>query len=254
TPQFAWWLGHITVLFSGILYYWKLVTFSSGASYYSTSFTGAVISYSIVLYAAHKPIQFNMQYLERVLRDETFVYLMLAFSWKTQKPVFATLLPFIIYSFFHTINYLKTDIIPTIAPSVTQELQAAQSNTAQTPSTAAQISIAIQSIFNKYYTLCMRKVSLYEISIVPLVLLVQVITFRISFMTIIYYGFFVFQRYQKSALTRNAFTELRSQLDAVILKPNVPPQVQQIYTTIKGYLANFGAQSAQPQQRPAPQQ
>lgn len=100
----------------------------------------------------------------------------------------------------------------------------------------------------------MRKVSLYEISIVPLVLLIQIITFRVSFMIIIYYVFFIFQRYNKSALTRNAFTELRSQLDAVILKPNVHPQVQQIYTSIKGYLANLGAQATQAQQRPAPQQ
>jgi len=41
----------------------------------------------------------------------------MAFTWLYSKPVYPALLPFAVYSTFHFLTYLRTNLIPTIMPS-----------------------------------------------------------------------------------------------------------------------------------------
>lgn len=119
-------MGHLTVLLGTVYTLIGLVTFSSRSKSYYISYTGAILSWGIVVVSTSPaptgpvssqpdvclsfPVQYkslgtpqlNKAYIQRALLDENVQYLLLALYWYLQKPIYITLIPFATFSLFHT--------------------------------------------------------------------------------------------------------------------------------------------------------
>ncbi|KAJ9053523.1 Transmembrane nucleoporin [Entomophthora muscae] len=231
SPQFFWWLGHGTVLFSALGYFATLFWFPS---LYKLAYLGAITSYAIVLYMTHKSFSFTMQYAARLVSDENFSYGFLAFYWLLLDPIAVTLIPFTLFTVIHYVSYFRNQLLPALYPQVPKELK----TRASPPSKQAQVALMLDDLTRRYAAPAIRMATMSEVTLVPVVLILLALTFRISFVSLFFYGQFLRQRALQSAQTRNAFSEVAATLDVYVLQPKVPGAVQNLYTTIKGYMAS----------------
>ncbi|KAJ9069658.1 Transmembrane nucleoporin [Entomophthora muscae] len=85
--QFVWWLGHLAVVLSTPLYILSLMVDKQNASrFYYRVFRGSMLSYGIVVWKGHKPLDISYSSLLKMLNDETTAYLSLACSWFFASP------------------------------------------------------------------------------------------------------------------------------------------------------------------------
>ncbi|RUS34618.1 hypothetical protein BC938DRAFT_479467 [Jimgerdemannia flammicorona] len=108
-----------------------------------------------------------MEYAQRFFMDENVQYLFLAFYWYSNSPILVTLIPFATFSAFHTLGYLRTNIIPTFFPTnaTSQATNSAASSSAPTSSAGfpTQISLAIKKWTDQNYGPAMQFVSYIEV-------------------------------------------------------------------------------------------
>ncbi|KAJ9081507.1 Transmembrane nucleoporin, variant 2 [Entomophthora muscae] len=183
--QFVWWLGHLAVVLSTPLYILSLMVDKQNASrFYYRVFRGSMLSYGIVVWKGHKPLDISYSSLLKMFNDETTAYLSLACSWFFASPCLVSIFPFFVFSIFHCINYVRTRLFPTISPCAAEELKvynaavkvSASKNEAPPPknlSPEANFFLKIQSLTLEYYAPAMKAVSLFELIAIPLYLLVE---------------------------------------------------------------------------------
>jgi len=245
--HYAWAAGHVVLLAASIRYIVAWITFKSTyyQRWYTFAYTGALVSYAIVCAKSLGTPQPNSTFLKRLLSDENSQYFLLAMYWWYSKAVPISLLPFTVFSLFHTLTFVRTTVIP----QFTHQGPAAQG---QAPA-ASPIAKKIQTWVKGNYDPAMKVVAYIELVILVRVLL-GVVTFQNSILTLIVYAHFIRQRYYQSAFTREAIVWLHGQVDVNVRRPGVPPVAIQVWEMFKKVLMSWaGSAIIEPQPRPAAQ-
>ncbi|OZJ04835.1 hypothetical protein BZG36_02324 [Bifiguratus adelaidae] len=243
-PQFLWFIGHVMTLVGSILFWISAISFKSTRYSYIAAFLGACISYGVVVYKSFGIPQLNMAFAQRLVADENFQYLLLAFFWLTSKPILFATIPFLVFSLFHCLGYIRTVVFPTFFPNNPSANGSAQASGQASPAqnVTAKLSQQMKNFTDKNYGPAMQFVSYIEVVGIMGRLILGALTFRSSLMAPVVFAHFLRFRYFLSTYTRAAFHDVATRLDRVMLPPTakVPPVVGQVYSTIKGLIVRYG--------------
>ncbi|SAM03605.1 hypothetical protein [Absidia glauca] len=286
--QFPWFVGHVLTLLGSFFY---ILSFFSNAKAYKIAYLGALVSYGVVIYKTHGFPKFNAAYAQRLVTDENVQYFFLAAYNFFSDPVEVTLIPFgkcwiglaketeertlyrvhnnaisltdflfycvVTFSVFHTLGYVRTNIIPTVFPSPPPPRQSSGSSSTSAPVTwQAKTQQTIKTWTDKNYSIAMKFVAKTEVTIIMPRLILGLLRLRI--VPVVLFAQFLRFRYHLSTYTRQAFTDLRVTMDRALLPPtasaHIPPVVGRLYTTAKDMIFNFGESVVQRQPAPGQQQ
>jgi len=116
-PHYVWALGHIVMLFGSAYILFQTVLFRGTPKWtYKLSYTGALISYFIVVLKSLGTPRLDTVWMQRAFADENVQYAVLALYWWISKPIALTIIPFAIFSLFHTLTFIRTNILPKFVP------------------------------------------------------------------------------------------------------------------------------------------
>ena len=137
------------------------------------------------------------------------------------------LLPFTVYSIFHVATYTRTNLIPTFQP-----VQPSTASPGAKPK-STPLAETIGRFVKEYYDASMTLVASLEILLWFRVLFSAVIFTKGSWILLIFYTIFFRARYQQSAFVQNAIHQGSQRIDALTADQGLPPQVRQLWETIK---------------------
>lgn len=259
-PQFVWFLGHVLLLLCSLRYAVSFIMFSASSHRlaYRSAFFGSLITYGIVLFKTYSnprtrgPI--NIQLAAKIWADENMQYFVFAFYWCfVADPVFVALVPYTIFSVFHFLTYMKTNVVPAIDPA----------SSAQDSKSPGARFVQLSGAWTKQnHEPAMKLVSSVEVLALGSRVLLGVVSFgylfgRTSFTTLLVVVSFLRYRYLTSAFTRQTFTHLGLQIDHALSDARVPPVALTSWRSVKGLLSNYlgttpgGPPQAQTAQRKA---
>ncbi|KAJ9051277.1 Transmembrane nucleoporin, variant 2 [Entomophthora muscae] len=121
-----------------------------------------------------------MQYAARLVSDENFSYGFLAFYWLLLDPIAVTLIPFTLFTVIHYVSYFRNQLLPALYPQVPKELK----TRASPPSKQAQVALMLDDLTRRYAAPAIRMATMSEVTLVPVVLILLALTFRISFVSL----------------------------------------------------------------------
>ncbi|KAH8923105.1 hypothetical protein BT69DRAFT_1350386 [Atractiella rhizophila] len=204
-----------------------------------------MVSWGIVCYKSIGPPTLNKAYLTKAMMDENVQYLALAIFWYTRSPIYVTMLPFATFSLFHTLTFIRTNVLPK-----------APSGSSAAPATgAAAASQKLQVWIKANYETAMLFVSYVESVAVMGRLLLGVVLFFTRFGTGIVapllFAHFLRLRYFLSPQTRAAFTTINAYVERINANPQIPPQVKQGIATIRALLLRYSNSILQVPNQPA---
>lgn len=150
----------------------------------------------------------------------------MAFTWLYCKPVFPALLPFAVYSTFHFLTYLRTNLIPTITPTAPGAPQPA-------------IAETIARFVKKNYDASMHLVANLELFLWARVFL-YCLVFQNSWTLLVVYTVFLRARYAQSVFVRDAMKGLELRGDALVTDSKVPEGAKSAWTVAKSLVKRFG--------------
>ncbi|KAL6241132.1 Transmembrane nucleoporin [Rhinocladiella similis] len=240
TLQFAWFLGHFTLLLSVFRYGLSYFTFNYNSKWaaftYRLAFVSAVATYGIVVFKAYrarvKPGDPVGRTAILLLSDENVQYLLISLVWLYSRQIPLALLPFSVYSVFHVATYTRTNIIPTISPPAV-----APGSTPTSPGASksqSALATAIGRFVKEYYDSSMMLVAALEI-LLWFRLVLSALTFsKGSWVLLGIYTVFLRARFHQSSFIQGAFSHGSAHIDQQVQNPNVPPAARQAWETIKG--------------------
>ncbi|KAF8457549.1 hypothetical protein BDZ91DRAFT_744042 [Kalaharituber pfeilii] len=245
TLQFSWFVGHLTLLLCTIRYTISVIRFSTSGAMaqfsYRLAFLSAAVTYGIVVFKAYRAKlargqqQPPQQQLFGLLADENVQYLAMALIWLYSKSIYFALLPFAVYSTFHFLSYLRTNVIPTfIPPTYTPGASPTSRQVIQHP-----ISEAIGRFVKQNYDTSMHLVSNLEIFLWVRVFL-GALVFKNSWVLLACYTAFLRVRYAQSAFVRQAFQGLERKGDALVSDAKVPDGVRNAWRVGKDVVKRAG--------------
>jgi len=228
TLQFAWFVGHVTLLLSALRYglsyiffnyYSKMARFS-----YRLAFISAAVTYGIVVYKGFRARQKQGKPTSPVslLGDENVQYLAMAFIWLFSRQVPLAILPFSVYSLFHVLTYTRANLLPTISPSADGKPK------------ASGLSDTIGKFVKDYYDQSMTIVAVLEILLWFRLLLSAIMFQKGSWILIAIYTAFFRARYAQSSFVQGAVTNGTARLDASFANQSTNPAVRNGWETVKG--------------------
>jgi len=236
TLQFAWFVGHLTLLATTLRYTLAIVKFNASTTIagiaYRLAFMSAAATYGIVVYKAYRArfrsgaLPTGQQGIIKILGDENVQYLLMALTWLYCKPVFFALFPFAVYSTFHFLTYLRTNLIPVFMPAP-----------AGGPPPA--IAETISKFVKKNYDSSMHLVANLELALWVRVFLYCLI-FKNSWILLAIYTVFLRARYSQSSFVRDALRGIEMRGDALILDAGVPDGVRTGWSVGKTVAKRFG--------------
>ncbi|KAJ9248765.1 hypothetical protein DTO195F2_8718 [Paecilomyces variotii] len=245
TLQFAWFVGHMTLLLSVLRYFLSYITFNYYSRWamfsYRTAFLAAALTYGIVVYKqyiARGRLQGSAPSIAlKLAGDENVQYLAMALVWLYSRQVPLALLPFSVYSVFHVATYTRTYLIPTLQP----QTQAANGATPVSPSSPkppagkpSPLADNIGKFVKKYYDASMGLVAALEIALL-LRLVLSALTFsKGSWVLLLIYITFFRARHAQSSFVQNAVSHLTARIDTALSHQSTPPPVRQGWETFKG--------------------
>ncbi|KAJ5953388.1 hypothetical protein N7454_000284 [Penicillium verhagenii] len=240
TLQFAWFVGHLTLLLSVFRYSLSFIFFnyySSAAQIaYRLAFISAAVTYGIVVYKGHfaRGVQGNVPTIvTKLISDENVQYLGMALVWLYSRQLILALLPFSVYSVFHVATYSRTYLIPTLQPPAPG---AAGANSPSSKPATKQNALAetIGRFIKQYYDASMGVVATLEILLL-FRLIISAITFsKGSWVLLLVYLSFFRARYAQSSFVQQAVRQLIARADASISHQSTPPQLRQGWEAFKG--------------------
>lgn len=168
----------------------------------------------------------------------------MALIWLYSKPIWFALLPFSVYSTFHFLTYLRTNVIPTIIPPAVTSggpTPPSSPNSSAKPQVVTQhpISEMISKFVKQNYDASMHLVSNLEIFVFVRVLL-GALVFMNSWVLLICYAAFLRVRYTQSQFVRQAFTSLEQKGDALVNDARVPEGVRNAWGIGKNVIRQVG--------------
>ncbi|RKP23809.1 hypothetical protein SYNPS1DRAFT_18066, partial [Syncephalis pseudoplumigaleata] len=234
--QFAWWIGHVTVVVSTVLYYLCYLTnyYTMSLPAYSFALMGALASYAVASYKSMGKLQFNMQFAAQVASNDSMQYLLLAFVWYTQPALLVTLVPFAVFSALHTLTYFHGTVVPVLFPAATSA----------TPSDAkpylARLSASADMAARKYYMTAMHFVARWEVAVVLAWTILQTVLFQVSFYVPFAYMMFLRNRYICSSYHQEAFRHLRRTMDRHLVdNPNAHTGIRRLYVSTRDFISSL---------------
>lgn len=236
TLQFAWFIGHLTLLLTSLRYSICMLKFSwtstTASISYRLAFISAAATYGIVVYKAYRAkirsghMPTGQQGLMRTLGDENVQYLLMALSWLYSKSVFFALFPFAVYSTFHFLTYTRTNLLPALMPSA-----------AGAPPSALAETLG-KFVKNNYDT------SMHLVANLEILLWVRIflycLVFKNSWTLLAIYTLFLRARFSQSVFVRDAFKGLELRGDAIIVNARVPEGLRSAWTVGKTIVKRSG--------------
>ncbi|KAF2136852.1 uncharacterized protein K452DRAFT_236882 [Aplosporella prunicola CBS 121167] len=232
TLQFAWFCGHLTLLFCTLRYGLSYITFNYNSRWarfsYRLAFIAAAVTYGIVVYKAYRarmragkqgsPIS--------MIADENVQYLIMALVWLSQNQISLAILPFAVYSVFHVLTYTRTNLLPVLQP---------QPPTADgsKPKPSA-LSDTIGRFVKEYYDASMTLVAILEIALWFRILGSAILFQKGSWFLLVCYSAFFRARVGQSTFVQQAIGHLSARIDAAVQNQSSPPAVRQAWETAKG--------------------
>ncbi|KAI9098834.1 hypothetical protein DFS34DRAFT_580149 [Phlyctochytrium arcticum] len=240
TAQFLWFLGHLATVTATVLYlFFARGSPSAAAKIYARAYYGTLLSYGIIMYKAHGIPQINTSYLQAVLRDENTQYFLLALIWAFTRPFGVSLIPYAVFSLFHSLNYFRSELLPTLLP-------------ASTSSITPKIQDMILRFVRNYQSRALRLVAYAEVFAILPWAVFGILWGATSFVTALFYVRFLAFRNVMSPLTKQAFGDLRAKTDAVAAHPVLPAAVKKVYATLRDAIVRWGDMEAQARAQNAP--
>jgi hypothetical protein len=176
------------------------------------------LSYGIILYKSHGKPSFDKEYLGRVLQDENTQYFFLAIVWATAPPIrgmkvltLVALFPYAVFSLFHTLGYIRSELIPKTFPGSTFPQ-------------AKAVASAINSLMLKFQPKSIWAVSRVEVWVIFPMTVISIFWGGTSIFTPVLYQQFLQFRFLSSPMTREVFSETEVFLDKHILNNQKVPE------------------------------
>ncbi|KAG4026229.1 hypothetical protein MFRU_043g00330 [Monilinia fructicola] len=240
TLQFAWFVGHVSLLFCIFRYSLSYITFnyySRWATFsYRTAFVSAAVTYGIVVYKAFRARaragRANQAGWISLIADENVQYLAMALVWLFSKQYPLAMLPFGVYSVFHVATYSRTNLIPTLQPAP----QGADPKAAPKPNALAD---TIGKFVKEYYDTSMGLVALLEIILWGRIALSAIAFQSGSWILIVIYSAFLRSRFGQSAFVQGQFRQLEARIDSLVGAQSTPPAARQVWEGVKGGVRAF---------------
>jgi len=244
TLQFGWFVGHFTLLLTTFRYALAAIKFSTNTRVasvcYRLGFLSAAVTYGIVVYKAYRPRVRNGQLpggqagVLKVLGDENVQYLFMALIWLYSKPIFYALLPFAVYSTFHFLTYLRSNLLPTILPPPPSSVASPGSAKPQ-----SALSEFIGKFVKNNYDYSMHLVAYLELFLWARIFCGAII-FRNSWILLTIYTIFLRTRYSQSPFVRDALKGIEVRGNALTADNNIPDGVKSAWNTMKSSVRSFG--------------
>jgi len=234
TLQFAWFVGHVSLLLCTLRYGLSYLTFNYYSRWaifsYRTAFVAAAVTYGIVVYKGYRARmrQGKNTGALALLADENVQYLLMAFVWLFFRQIPLAVLPFTVYSVFHVLTYTRANLLPTITPPP------APASPGGKPKASA-LSDTIGNFVKNYYDQSMTLVAALEIALWFRIMGSAIIFQKGSWILFAIYTAFFRARYAQSSFVQNAVTTAVARIDASVKNASTPPAVAQVWETIKGF-------------------
>ncbi|KAF2747778.1 hypothetical protein M011DRAFT_401900 [Sporormia fimetaria CBS 119925] len=236
TLQFAWFGGHVFLLISTLRYALSYITFNSASKMavfcYRLAFLSATVTYGIVVYKAYRARMRAGKQTGAVAlaTDENVQYLIMALVWLFSRQVPLAILPFAVYSVFHVLTYVRSNLLPTIQP---QPASPAAGGAKPKPS---GLSETIGRFVKEYYDGSMTLVALLEIALWVRVLGSALLFQKGSWILLAVYTVFFRARYAQSSFVQGAVTKATARIDAQLANQSMPPAARQAWGTLKNVI------------------
>lgn len=244
TLQFAWFIGHLTLILSVIRYslswirmnyYTRMAQFS-----YRLAFMAAALTYGIVVYKTLRArskagMKLSPQVAITLIGDENVQYLLMALIWLFSPQYPIAMLPYCVYSVFHFATYTRSTVIPTVVPPT----QGATSPGGKPQYNSHPLADAIGNFVKEYYDASMSVVSGLEIALWARLLLSAILFQRRSWILLAIYSTFLRARFGQSAHVQGSFARLEARIDNLVGAQGTPPAARQVWDGVKGGARQF---------------
>jgi len=247
TLQFAWFVGHLSLLFSITRYGFSYVTFNYYSRWaqfsYRTAFLSAAATYGIVVYKAFRARSRagarTQGGIVQLIADENVQYLAMALVWLVSPQYPLAMLPFGVYSVFHVATYTRTNLIPTIQPPQPAAPASGASPSAKQAFKPNALADTIGKFVKEYYDSSMGLVAILEILLWGRLLLSAVTFQKGSWILITVYTAFLRSRFAQSSFVQAQFRQLEARIDSLVGAQSTPPAGRQVWEGVKGGARSF---------------
>ncbi len=139
-----------------------------------------------------------------------------------------TLIPFVTFSTFHSLTFIRQNVIPVVFPGNTNAL-------------ARQFSQMAGTFVQQYQTKALTFVAFAEVWLIMPYLIISILGGYASLLSPLLYGHFLRFRYFFSPMTKHAFRELRTRADKFFLTtPQVPLWARNAFIKVRDMIIKFG--------------
>jgi len=247
TLQFAWFVGHLTLLFCIIRYGFSYITFNYYSRWaqfsYRTAFVSAAVTYGIVVYKAARARARSPSKssggLISLAADENVQYLAMALVWLFSPQYPLAMLPFGVYSVFHVATYTRTNLLPTIQPPQQIAPAAGASPSSKPTFKNNPTADTIGKFVKEYYDASMGLVAILEILLWGRLLLSAFTFSKGSWILIAIYTAFLRSRFAQSSFVKGQFNQLEARIDSLVGAQNTPPAAKQAWSGVKSGARTF---------------
>ncbi|KAK4505234.1 hypothetical protein PRZ48_003197 [Zasmidium cellare] len=235
TLQFAWFVGHVTLLFTTLRYGLSYIFFNYYSRWaqfsYRTAFVAAAATYGIVVFKGYRARQKSgkaPQSPVALVTDENVQYLAMALLWLFSRQYPLALLPYAIYSVFHVLTYTRGILLPTLQPPpATPAGQKPQSS---------GLADTIGRFVKDYYDASMSLVAGLELALWFRILGSAIIFVKGSWIILALYTVFLRARISQSTFVQGMIKQAGARGDALVQRQDVPPAARQAWDTTKNVL------------------
>ena len=156
-------------------------------------------------------------------------------------------MPYVTFSLFHVLTFVRTTVIPSVAPAPQPQSAAGagRQGEAQPQTPSVKAAKVIQGWVKANYDPAMRFVAYAEVAIFARVVF-GALLWRNSLMAPLFYAHFLRLRFYMSSFTRAAFQHVKSILDGYTQHPSCPPVVRKAYLTVTDLVCHTRTLSPQP--------
>ena len=163
----------------------------------------------------------------------------MALVWLFSPQYPLAMLPFGVYSVFHTATYTRTNLIPTIQPPQAIAPAAGASPGAKQNFKPNAIADTIGKFVKEYYDTSMGLVAILEILLWGRILLSAIIFSKGSWILIVVYTAFLRARFAQSSFVQGQFRQIGARIDSLVGAQSTPPAARQVWATVKNAAATF---------------
>lgn len=232
TLQFAWFIGHVTLLLCTFRYALSYITFNYYSRWarftYRTAFLAAAVTYGIVVFKGYRARQKSGKGHGsplQLIADENVQYLGMALVWLFSRQFPLALLPFAVYSLFHFATYTRGILLPTLQPPP-------PTPAGQKPKSSA-MSDTIGRFVKDWYDPSMSLVAGLEIALWFRLLGSALLFQKGTWILLVLYTIFLRARISQSTFVQGMLHQLGSKGDQVAQRQDVPPAVRSGWETFK---------------------